>query len=83
MTARDKRLHVQLQEYLAALKLTYFLEHYAETLDEAARKNTSMLEEMWISEALLEEVTARPNTEVIGGPQTPTFDAERRLEMSA
>ena len=44
MTARDKRLHAQLQEDLAALKLNYFLEHYAETLDEAARKNTSMLE---------------------------------------
>jgi DNA replication protein DnaC len=44
MTPHDKRLHAQLREDLAALKLTYFLEHYAETLDEAARKNMSMLE---------------------------------------
>jgi DNA replication protein DnaC len=44
MTPRDKRLHEQLQQDLTALRLTYFLEHYVETLDEAARKNTSMLE---------------------------------------
>ena len=44
MTPRDKRLHAQLREDLAALRLNYFLEHYAETLDEAARNNTSMLE---------------------------------------
>jgi DNA replication protein DnaC len=44
MTARDERLHKQLQEDLAQLKLGYVLEHYSELLDEAARKNTSMLE---------------------------------------
>ena len=44
MTPRDNRLHAQLQEDLAELKLSYLLEHYSELLDEAARKNTSMLE---------------------------------------
>ena len=44
MTPRDKRLHAQLQQDLTALKLTYILEHYSEILDEAARKNTSVLE---------------------------------------
>ena len=44
MTARDKRFHEQLQEDLKQLKLAYILEHYEEVLDEAARKNSSMLE---------------------------------------
>lgn len=44
MTSRDKRLHEQLQEDLRQLKLSYLLEHYREVFDEAARKNTSMLE---------------------------------------
>ena len=43
-TPRDKRLHEQLRDDLTALRLTYILEHYIETLDEAARKNASMLE---------------------------------------
>jgi len=44
VTPREKRLRSQLQEDLTQLKLTYVLEHYSELLDEAARKNTSMLE---------------------------------------
>jgi len=44
MTPRDKKLHEQLQEDLRQLKLTSILEQYSDLLDEAARKNTSMLE---------------------------------------
>lgn len=44
MSAREKRFHEQLQQDLTQLKLTYLLEHYQECLDEAARKNSSMLE---------------------------------------
>ena len=57
MPPRDKRLHAQLQEDLMLLKLNYFLEHYSETLDEAARKNTSMLEVL--SLLMSGEATAR------------------------
>lgn len=44
MTPRDKKLHEQLQQDLKQLKLTSILEQYSDLLDEAARKNTSMLE---------------------------------------
>ena len=44
MTPRQKKLHEQLQEDLKQLKLTSILEQYSDVLDEAARKNTSMLE---------------------------------------
>ena len=44
MTPRDKKLHEQLQEDLKQLKLASILEQYSDLLDEAARKNTSMLE---------------------------------------
>ena len=43
MTPRDKKLHEQLQEDLKQLKLTSILEQSSDLLDEAARKNTSML----------------------------------------
>lgn len=36
--------HDRLQKDLEELKLSYIAEHYRETLDEAARKNTSMLD---------------------------------------
>jgi DNA replication protein DnaC len=57
MTPRDKRLHTQLQDDLTLLKLSYILEHYSETLDEAARKNASMLEVL--SLLISGEATAR------------------------
>jgi DNA replication protein DnaC len=44
MSRRDQRLHEEMQADLAELKLTYILENYAEVLNEAARKNASMLE---------------------------------------
>ena len=44
MSRRDQRLHEELQADLAELKLTYILENYSEVLDDAARKNASMLE---------------------------------------
>ena len=39
-----KKLHEQLRKDLKQLKLTSVLEQYPDLLDEAARKNTSMLE---------------------------------------
>jgi DNA replication protein DnaC len=36
--------HDKLRELLSDLKLTYIAEHYRETLDEASRKNTSVLD---------------------------------------
>ena len=44
MTPREKKLHEQLQKDLQQLKLNSILEQYSDLLDEAARKNTSMLE---------------------------------------
>ena len=44
MNDRQPQLHKLLLEDLAELKLTQIAETYRETLDEAARKNTSMLE---------------------------------------
>ena len=48
MTPRDRKLHEQLQKDLKQLKLNYILEQYSDLLDEAARKNTSMLEVLCI-----------------------------------
>ena len=39
-------------------------------------KNTSKLDEMWVSEALLDEVNANPNLEIIRPAAALTFDAE-------
>jgi DNA replication protein DnaC len=44
MNPNEKRLHAQLHNDLKTLKLHYILEHYEEILNEAARKNSSMLE---------------------------------------
>jgi DNA replication protein DnaC len=44
LTQRQTRLHEQLQQDLAELRLTQIAATYQEVLDEAARKNTSMLE---------------------------------------
>jgi len=44
MTDRQTRLHKLLLQDLAELKLSQIAECYREVLDEAARKNTSMLE---------------------------------------
>lgn len=39
-------------------------------------RNTSKLDEMWISEALLDEARANSNLEILGEAQQLTFDAE-------
>jgi DNA replication protein DnaC len=57
MTNRHQRLHELLQQDLAELKLTQTAETYQEVLDEAARKNTSMLEVL--AALVAGEVTAR------------------------
>lgn len=44
MNPRPTRLHEQLQKDLAELRLTQIAASYQEVLDEAARKNTSLLE---------------------------------------
>ena len=44
MNPRPTRLHEQLQQDLAELRLTQIAATYQEVLDEAARKNTSLLE---------------------------------------
>lgn len=44
MNPNEKRLHAQLHDDLKTLKLHYILEHYEEILNEAARKNSSILD---------------------------------------
>jgi len=57
MTERRKHLHEQLQQYLAELRLSQIAATYQEVLDEAARKNTSMLEVL--AALIASEVTHR------------------------
>lgn len=57
MADNRRRIHELLQQDLAELKLTQIAEMYHETLDEAARKNTSMLEVL--AALIAAEVTAR------------------------
>jgi DNA replication protein DnaC len=57
MSDRQPRLHELLLKDLAELKLTQIAENYREVLDEAARKNTSMLEVL--ASLIAAEVTAR------------------------
>ena len=56
MTKRDE-LHEKLMRDLATLKLSRIAEIYRETLDEAARKNSSMLDVL--STLIAEEAIAR------------------------
>jgi DNA replication protein DnaC len=57
MTQDRRRIHELLQQDLAELKLTQIAANYREVLDEAARKNTSMLEVL--ASLIASEVTAR------------------------
>lgn len=57
MSDRPKQLHEMLVEDLAELKLTQIAETYREVLDEAARKNSSMLEVL--AALIAAELTAR------------------------
>ena len=57
MTDRQPRLHELLLQDLAELKLNQIAETYREVLDEAARKNTSMLEVL--ASLIASEITAR------------------------
>ena len=57
MTDRQTRLHKLLLQDLAELKLSQIAEYYREVLDEAARKNSSMLEVL--STLIAVEVSAR------------------------
>ena len=57
MTDRHSRLHEQLQQDLAELKLTAIAAAYREVLDEAARKNASMLDVL--AQLVSAEVTHR------------------------
>jgi DNA replication protein DnaC len=57
MTERNSRVHEQLLQDLAELKLTQIAANYREVLDEAARKNASMLDVL--AQLASEEVTHR------------------------
>jgi len=57
MSDRHKQLHELLVQNLNELKLTQIAETYREVLDEAARKNSSMLEAL--SALIAAEITAR------------------------
>ncbi|MFM7923367.1 MAG: ATP-binding protein, partial [Planctomycetaceae bacterium] len=57
MTDRHFRLHEPLLEQLAELNLTHIAATYRETLDEAARCNSSMLDVL--ASLVASEVTAR------------------------
>lgn len=57
MTQDRRRIHELLQQDLAELKLMQIAANYREVLDEAARKNTSMLEVL--ASLIASEVTAR------------------------
>ena len=57
MNDRPPRLHELLLKDLAELKLRQIAENYREVLDEAARKNTSMLEVL--ASLIAAEVAAR------------------------
>jgi DNA replication protein DnaC len=57
MSDRPPKLHELLQEQLAELNLTQIAADYRETLDEGARKNSSMLEVL--STLISSEITAR------------------------
>ena len=57
MTQDRRHIHELLQQDLAELKLTQIAANYREVLDEAARKNTSMLEVL--ASLIASEVTAR------------------------
>ena len=57
MSDRHKQLQEMLLQDLAELKLTQIAETYREVLDEAARKNTSMLDVL--AALIAAEVTAR------------------------
>ncbi|MEY3225445.1 MAG: IstB1: IstB-like ATP-binding protein transposase family, partial [Planctomycetota bacterium] len=57
MSDRQPKLHELLQEQLAELNLTQIAADYRETLDEGARKNSSMLEVL--STLISNEITAR------------------------
>ena len=57
MSSGHQRLHELLKQDLTELKLRHIAETYREVLDEAARKNTSMLEVL--ASLIAGEVTVR------------------------
>jgi len=57
MNDRQPRLHELLLQDLAELRLQQIAQTYREVLDEAARKNTSMLEVL--ASLIASEITAR------------------------
>ena len=44
-------------------------------------KNTSKLNEMWASEALLEEASANPNIEILSEPLSVSFDQAHEMHL--
>ena len=82
MTPRDKKLHEQLQDDLKLLKLTTILEQYSDVLDEAARKNRSMLEVLCLlvgaeATSRLERALRPPSASSKNSSQIPTTQRSR------
>ena len=78
MTRDRRRIHELLQQDLAELKLTQIADNYREVLDEAARKNTSMLEVL--ASLIAAEVTARRERALIRRMKRAKLPKRKTLE---
>jgi DNA replication protein DnaC len=78
MTHDRRRIHELLQQDLAELKLTQIADNYREVLDEAARKNTSMLEVL--ASLIAAEVTARRERALIRRMKRAKLPKRKTLE---
>jgi DNA replication protein DnaC len=78
MTHDRRRIHELLQQDLAELKLTQIADNYREVLDEAARKNTSMLEVL--AGLIAAEVTARRERALVRRMKRAKLPKRKTLE---
>ncbi|MFQ5473327.1 MAG: IS21-like element helper ATPase IstB [Dehalococcoidia bacterium] len=78
MTNDRRRIHELLQQDLAELKLSQIAENYRQVLDEAARKNTSMLEVL--ASLIAAEVTARRERAMLRRMQRARLPKRKTLE---
>jgi DNA replication protein DnaC len=78
MTRDRRRIHELLQQDLAELKLTQIADNYREVLDEAARKNTSMLEVL--ASLIAAEVTARRERALVRRMKRAKLPKRKTLE---
>jgi len=78
MTQDRRHIHELLQQDLAELKLTQIAANYREVLDEAARKNTSMLEVL--ASLIASEVTARRERAMVNRMKRAKLPKRKTLE---